>query len=64
MTKKEMLDIICENLKHLNNDACKKWVAQRNKRERIQEIYDFYINSPRTHEDGYFCYKLLVCPHL
>lgn len=60
MSKDEMLNTIFETLKtHLNVKPVRDIYAERNSREKIEDVYRLYIQTGRTHDDGMRCARLL-----
>ena len=59
MTKREMvLEIIngvnYSNVERVIENRCK------NKKEKIEDVYSYYLNSSKTKEDKVFCSNLLI----
>lgn len=54
MTKKEMIQEMSEGLRIDTNNRMK------NSKERIAEVYNWYLNSKKTLNDKKFCMSLLT----
>lgn len=63
MTKREMVAEIFENLrvnKHWDIERRINEAAQKNRKERVEEFYNYFLNTPRKIEDSIFCYQLMI----
>ena len=59
MTKKQMIMEMIEGLKYVSNEQVIKNCCKSTK-ARIEEVYNYYLNSNKTKEDKVFCIKLLI----
>ena len=59
MTKEQMVKEMIQGLKFCNNERV---IANRckNKKSKIEEVYNYYLNTNKTKEDKLFCINLLV----
>ena len=55
MTKREMIEEIAEGIKGVDIEN-----RMKNKKERIQEVYNWYMYSKKEKRDKEFCLNILV----